>query len=152
MRTRLASIGAACLLTITSGCAPFAPGGRILTQSLNTHLTPNNSTARIALSPIAMPIGAATMVVDAVVLNPVRALPDAADLAGDAFTALEPVGIGEVVVLPLRTVACACTFVAIEVAWITMPGLFESRTGDEDGELDVEGSRPESEKKPGGHS
>lgn len=74
MRKGLLVIGTTCLL---GGCTVFSSSHRHTVDLLDENLTPGSRGARIALLPVAVPVGLMGLTVDAVVVNPVLAVDDA---------------------------------------------------------------------------
>ena len=50
---------------------------RVLTNSLDEVVEPESITAKILLSPIFVPVGAATLALDAVIVHPISEIPNA---------------------------------------------------------------------------
>jgi hypothetical protein len=75
-RTILILLVAAVLLP---GCAVFEEDNRMLTSALDDAVEPESTGAKIALSPVFIPVGVASIVVDAVVIHPISEIPNAAD-------------------------------------------------------------------------
>ena len=105
----------ACLAAIlTSGCAVLNQDKRSLTSFFDEHLAPESDAARIALAPVAIPVGLTALVIDGFVVNPVSHL-------GDAFREVRFVGLWEIVVFPMRVVTCTAIFAYDEIGYCTLP-------------------------------
>ena len=74
MRKSLLATAMACVL---SGCTVFSSSHRHTLDWLDENLAPDSRGARIALLPVAVPVGLVGLTVDAVVVNPVLAVDDA---------------------------------------------------------------------------
>ena len=66
-----------CGLGASAGCTIFDDDQRRTLNWLDESLTPSSPTARGLLLPVAVPVGVAGLVTDAVVVNPVLAIDDA---------------------------------------------------------------------------
>ena len=113
----------ACLAAIlTSGCAVLNQDKRSLTSFFDEHLAPESDAARIALAPVAIPVGLTALVIDGFVVNPVSHLGDAATSAEKvAFREVRFVGLWEIVVFPMRVVTCTAIFAYDEIGYCTLP-------------------------------
>ena len=67
----------ALLVALTAGCAVDLREHRNVLNWLDGELTPASTTARVALVPVALPVGVAGYLVDSFLVNPVRVADDA---------------------------------------------------------------------------
>lgn len=102
-------------------CGVLAKRNRVLTGLLDEHLAPKTTVAQVALSPVAMPVGLATLTVDAVLINPVLHVPDAIEIANWVFTEVPFTGFGEIIVFPMRIISYPVMFVGAMIFYITIP-------------------------------
>ena len=103
------------VVMFTSGCAVLAEENRHLARALDDNLAPDSTTAKIALAPVAIPVGFAALAVDGVLINPVAFAPESWDAATWAFEEVPYTGLGEIVVFPMRVVTFPVLFVYVEV-------------------------------------
>ena len=61
------------------GCAVFEEDNRLLTSALDDAVEPESTGAKVALSPVFIPVGVVSLVVDAVVVHPISEIPNAYD-------------------------------------------------------------------------
>jgi len=108
------------VLTLTTGCAVLDKDKRIITEYLEDNITPKTKAGKIALAPVAIPVGFTTMVVDGFIVNPVRNAPKAFDDASYVFTDVEYTGPGEIFVFPMRMITFPLIFLGSELIRCTM--------------------------------
>ncbi len=130
------------LALLFSGCAVLNWDNRPVTEFIDRHLAPESDAGRAALTPVAVPIGLSTLLVDATVVNPVQQLSEARELAEWPFTEVEDAGVFEVVLMPMRVLTAAVMFVGAEVVLSIVPVEESPRR---DGELEEEGAHPEAD-------
>ncbi len=104
-----------------SACAVLQQENRVLTGALDEHAAPESPAARVALAPVAMPVGLTTLLIDGALINPVRAIEPSFELAEFVFTEVPFAGVGEVLVFPMRIITFPVLFVGAMVAHITLP-------------------------------
>jgi hypothetical protein len=63
---------------LVSGCAVMEEDNRPLTKKLDETIRPESAGAKIAWSPVIVPVAASTLIVDACVVHPIQVIPDAA--------------------------------------------------------------------------
>lgn len=71
---RLLALNLAFCLT---GCAFGVRANRPLTNALDRAIAPTSTGAKVALAPLAIPVGFASLTTDAVVVHPIRVIPRA---------------------------------------------------------------------------
>ncbi len=106
---------AVALLTLTGAllgsCAVFEQENRVTLNALDEQFTPDSSTARWALAPLALPVGLVGAATDIVLVHPARVVDDA---WGDTVELLWTPGsesrFRRAVMLPLVTVATPFVF------------------------------------------
>lgn len=109
------------LFVITSGCAVLDEDCRRITRSLDSNLTPQSTGAKVALAPIAVPVGFTALAMDGLVINPVCAIPQAFDEASDAaFEKVEFQGLFEIVLFPMRILTFTAVFAGSELLGCTI--------------------------------
>lgn len=108
------------VLPAAPGCAVLSEEHRPITRHLDERATPETAAGRVALAPVALPVGALTLAIDGLLLNPVRRLPDALDAARWAFE-VESTGPLEVFVAPMRVVTFVSILVGAEVVLTCLP-------------------------------
>lgn len=64
---------------LVGGCAISNPDNRRTMNKLDEWVQPESTTARVALAPVAIPVGTAAGVTDMLIVHPVCVIPDAAD-------------------------------------------------------------------------
>ena len=123
MRAKLVvSVALAVVISIPiSGCAVVKKKHRHVANLLDENLTPEDRASKVALAPIAIPVGLAALLVDGAAINPVLNLPKAVDDAGNVFTKIDSAGPGEIVVFPMRVVTFVVFFVGSEVGRCALP-------------------------------
>ena len=101
------------LLPSLAACAVFERDNRVVLNSLDEHVAPSSDVGRWLLAPVALPVGAAAVTVDAVVVRPVTQLDDA---WGDTVELLWEPGdqtpFRRVIVAPVMAVATPFVFAA----------------------------------------
>jgi len=60
-----------------SGCAFTVRANRPLTNALDRAIAPTSTGAKVAMAPIAIPVGFVSLTTDAVVIHPIRVIPRA---------------------------------------------------------------------------
>mgnify|MGYP001795404438 CR=1 FL=1 len=115
------AIAAAMLATGILNCGVLVERNRVLTGVLDEHLAPESPTARVALAPIAVPVGLSSMARDAVLLNPLSLMPEAASDTADLISEVPWTGIGEIIVFPMRVITVPVLFTAIVLAHTFLP-------------------------------
>jgi hypothetical protein len=65
------------LMLCLTGCAFSVRANRPLTNALDRAVAPKSTGAKVALAPIAIPVGFASLTTDAVAIHPVRVIPRA---------------------------------------------------------------------------
>ena len=80
----------ACCLAVTlaaalSGCACFDSHKRPMTSYLDGKVNPETTTAKVLLSPVAVPVGFCSLLLDCAVVYPVSRIPEAYDDTMDAL-------------------------------------------------------------------
>ncbi|MEI7012190.1 hypothetical protein [Leptospira licerasiae] len=60
-------------------CASFQKENRILTTYLDEKVTPESAPAKVALAPIFIPVGLASLILDVFIIHPITVIPDAID-------------------------------------------------------------------------
>ena len=106
---------------ITSGCAVLDEDHRYVARTLDENLSPESTAAKVALAPVAVPVGFTALLIDGAVINPVWSLPEAFDDATYVFTDVRYTGIGEIVVFPMRLFTFTAMFVGSEAARCALP-------------------------------
>jgi len=64
-------------LACATGCAVTNRANRPLTNSLDRAIDPRSTAAKVAIAPVAIPVGFASIVTDGVVIQPIRSIPRA---------------------------------------------------------------------------
>lgn len=81
IRPPTASRSTGCILLLmvllSSGCAAFRENNRPLTNYLDSKINPETTTGKVALAPVAVPLGFCSLTLDAAVAYPVAKLPGA---------------------------------------------------------------------------
>ena len=92
-----------------------------MTRFFDENAAPDSKGARLALAPIAIPVGMTTLAIDAVLINPVLQLPEAFEVAVIAFSMVGFTGPFEIFVFPMRVVTAVATFIGVEVVRCCFP-------------------------------
>lgn len=113
------------LVFLSSGCAVLGENNRYITKFLDEGAVPESVSAKVALAPVAVPVGLTALVVDGFIINPIVSLPKAFDEACSVFDfeRIPSAGIGEVVVFPMRIVTFVAIFVGMEIWYCFIPEL-----------------------------
>ncbi|MCB1157149.1 MAG: hypothetical protein H7A25_07730 [Leptospiraceae bacterium] len=109
------------LLLLIHSCAVLDQKNRVILQGLDAGFTPKTTTAKIALSPISIPIGFTAFMIDGLVLHPFFSLPCAIDDSLWAFKEVPNTYILELIVFPMRIVTMLATFAGSEVFRTSIP-------------------------------
>ncbi len=104
-----------------SQCAVLGKKHRVLTTELDEKLTPDSPVLQAALSPIAVPVGVASLLVDGLIINPIRYLPDSVDFANHTFKSVPFAGVGEIIVFPMRVITWPILFIGAEIVQTAFP-------------------------------
>jgi hypothetical protein len=72
-------LAAAALLAAAAGCSMFRSDNRRTLNLLDRELTPESTGAKVALSPVALPVGIAAFAADLAVVHPIATIDDAWD-------------------------------------------------------------------------
>lgn len=118
-RTRATLVAAAMITQLH--CGVLVERNRVLTGVLDEHLAPESPTARVALAPIAVPVGLSSMTLDAVLLNPISQIPGAAENTIDVISEVPWTGFGEFLVFPMRVITVPVLFTGIVLAHTLLP-------------------------------
>ena len=105
----------------SSGCAVLGEDHRYVAKALDENLSPESTAAKVALAPVAVPVGFAALLIDGAVINPVCSVPEAFDDATYVFTDVRYTGIGEVVVFPMRVLTFTVMLIGSEAAHCALP-------------------------------
>ena len=108
---------------LNSGCAVLSEKNRYLTRFLDEELTPESSTTKAVMAPVAIPVGFTALAIDGVIINPLVVLPEAFEDASQVFTEVEFMGPLEIIVFPMRLVTFPVILVGSEIFRCTFPGL-----------------------------
>ncbi len=104
----------AVLLAVTAslcGCAVFDSDNRRLLNTLDGAVQPESTPVRVALAPVALPVGTAALVTDMVLVHPVCVIPDAADDVYQLYWKPRDIDIlRKALMLPLSIVLTPPTF------------------------------------------
>lgn len=111
----------ALLAGCTANCGVLVERNRVLTGFLDENLAPESPVARVALAPVAVPVGMASMSVDAVLLNPISQMPEAAELTFELIGEVPFMGVGEILVFPMRVITAPFLFCGIVLANTFLP-------------------------------
>ena len=106
MKTQMETLWIVALVAMTtSGCAVVDENNRPMTRFFDQNAAPDSKGVRLALAPIAIPVGMTTLAIDAVLINPVLQLPEAFSETMGLVSAVDSTGQREIVVFPVRLVA-----------------------------------------------
>lgn len=95
----------------TAGCAVFDDDNRLLLNTLDEKIRPKTTGAQLALAPVAIPAGAVALAIDGAVINPVRAVPTAADDTRKLYWDYDSQGmLHDSLLFPVRVVLTPPTF------------------------------------------
>lgn len=75
MRTMMVLLLAAAV--VLPGCAFMKEDNRPLTTALDDVVDPESTGAKVAMAPLFIPVGAASLVLDVAVIHPIQVVPDA---------------------------------------------------------------------------
>lgn len=126
MQTQVTLIAARAVLAFTcllpaAHCAVLQQKNRVLTSALDEQAAPESPVARVALAPVAIPLGLTSLLVDGAFINPVRAVQPSLEIAEFVFTDVPFAGVGEIIVFPMRIITFPVLFVGAMIAHITLP-------------------------------
>lgn len=105
------------LAAALAGCSMLDRDNRRTLNLLDEHLTPGSTGGRVALAPVAIPVGLVALATDAVVVHPVTAIDDAwGDTVDVLWTSRDESPLRRVVFTPLAALATPVVF-ACDWAW-----------------------------------
>ena len=108
------------------GCAVIEKDNRHLTKAVREILVPEDTTMKVATSPVWVPAGIVTLAADGLVLNPVFKAPDALDDSLKwSFMGFGAIWPTEIVLIVPRAVAVPVIFVGSEVLRCSIPYVFK---------------------------
>lgn len=67
------------------GCAFMKRENRIITNQMDELINPESTGAKIALAPLAVPLGTVTLLSDTFIIHPIRVLPKSAEKTWELF-------------------------------------------------------------------
>lgn len=98
-------------MACTAGCTMFDRDNRRTLNLLDANVAPSSTAGRVALLPVAIPVGCVALVADAVVVHPVTAIDDAwGDTVEALWSSRNESPLREVVFTPLAAVATPVVF------------------------------------------
>ena len=112
---------AALVAMTTAGCAVVDENNRPVTRFFDENAAPDSKGVRLALAPIAIPVGMTTLAIDAVLINPVLQLPEAFSETMGLVSEVDSTGPLEIVVFPMRVVTFVVVFTGLELALCLFP-------------------------------
>lgn len=99
------------VFAFAAGCAMFDHDNRRTLNLLDTNLAPASTAGRVALLPLAIPVGATALVADAVVVHPIAAIDDAfGDTMEVLWSSHDESPLRQVVFTPLAAIATPFVF------------------------------------------
>jgi hypothetical protein len=100
-------------LGLLSACAVFDRDNRLLLNKMDEWVKPRSTAARVALAPVAIPVGTLGLAADAALIHPVVVVPKAADDVYKLYwKPREMDWLRKGLILPLVTVLTPPTFTA----------------------------------------
>ena len=112
---------AALVVMTTAGCAVVDKNNRPVTRFFDENAAPDSKGVRLALAPIAIPVGMTTLAIDAVLINPVLQLPEAFSETIWLLSEVDSTGPLEIVVFPMRVVTFVVVFTGLELTLCFFP-------------------------------
>ncbi|MCB1191711.1 MAG: hypothetical protein H7A23_16990 [Leptospiraceae bacterium] len=109
------------LLLCFCSCAVLSKKNRYTLDFLDENLDPESTGARIALAPVAIPVGITAFVIDGFLIHPIYSLPCAVDDSFWVFREVSNTYVLEIIVFPMRIVTMLATFLGSEIVRITIP-------------------------------
>jgi hypothetical protein len=101
---------------LLASCSMLDRDNRRLVSALDESVTPSSEAARMALLPLAVPVGTAALALDAVVLHPAVVVPDAwGDTVEVLWTSDEESSLRKALFTPLAAAATPAVFAG---AWL----------------------------------